>query len=452
MLIVPQRALAQDDADETLDGADETSAVEQRRTDEAALIEDPEARRRAQATALQQESDDADEAEEIEERRSDEAALIEDPEAQRRALALAAQEEAEELDTGPGEFEPESSIEFYGSARVHVINNYDVVTGDQSIRVGDGNSRAGARAEWEYRSGWYLYGRGELGFNLVDNFTTRGAQVGDDDFDVRLGYVGIDHENLSIVAGRNWSAYYQVAGVTDRFAIFGGSASGVYNARTAGNATGTGRADEVIQGRLYVTPGEGFFGNLKPFRLNLQYQLGQQIPFVPGEKYDFSYGASAFLETNNEYSIGIAYNRAEVPVDRMAILNAGIDGDASALAFTTRAYSNRWYAALLFSRLRNMEVTNEGRYFNGTGIEFYAQWEFKENWWLIGGANVLEPDSDDPDVGAYRVRYAVIGGRYSFDSFRRMIYVEHRLDDGRLVDGSLPKNELTIGVRWDFGE
>jgi hypothetical protein len=98
-----------------------------------------------------------------------------------------------------------------------------------------------------------------------------------------------------------------------------------------------------------------------------------------------------------------------------------------------------------------MEVTDQGRYFNGTGIEFYAQWEIKENWWLIGGANLLEPDSDDPDAGQYRVRYAVIGGRYSIDSFRRMIYVEHRLDDGRLVDGRRPENELTVGIRWDFG-
>ena len=65
---------------------------------------------------------------------------------------------------------------------------------------------------------------------------------------------------------------------------------------------------------------------------------------------------------------------------------------------------------------------------------------------------MLEPDSEDPDAGQYRVRYAVLGGRYSFDSFRRMLYVEYRLDDGRSFDGRSLQDELTFGVRWDFGE
>ena len=52
----------------------------------------------------------------------------------------------------------------------------------------------------------------------------------------------------------------------------------------------------------------------------------------------------------------------------------------------------------------------------------------------------------------YRVRYVVLGGRYSFDSFKRMAYVEYRIDEGRRFDGGRNKDELTIGVRWDFGE
>ena len=99
-----------------------------------------------------------------------------------------------------------------------------------------------------------------------------------------------------------------------------------------------------------------------------------------------------------------------------------------------------------------METTDQGRYFDGTGAELYAQWEIKDNWWLIGGANVLEPDAEDPDAGMFRVRYVVLGGRYSFDSFKRMVYVEYRIDEGRRFDGRRNKDELTIGVRWDFGE
>ena len=240
--------------------------------------------------------------------------------------------------------------------------------------------------------------------------------------------------------------------MTDRFAIFGGSASGIYHAGTAGGASGIGRADDVVQARIYVTQGKKLYRNLKPFNVNVQYQLGQPIPFAPSEKYDYSYGISAFLETDDEYALGIAYNRASVPVGRMAIQDVGIDGDATALAIATRMYGNRWYAGLLVSRLDNMHTTDQGRYFNGKGAELYAQWEFREKWWLIGGANVVEPDSEDPDAGMYRVRYAVLGGRYSFDSFKRMVYVEYRIDEGRRFDGQRNKDELTIGVRWDFGE
>ena len=397
-------------------------------------------------------TDDEVQPPEIEERRADEAALNEDPEAQRRARRLASEQPTEEGSKETAEPKSTGSLELYASVRVHAINNYDVETGSHSAKVGDGNSRAGLRAEWEFQPGWYLFGRAELGFNILDSFTTRANEGGDDGIETRLAYAGVDQESFAIVLGKNWSAYYQVAGTTDRFAIFGGSASGIYNAGTTGEATGTGRAEEVLQARLYMSSDHRLFRNIKPFNLHLQYQRGQPIPTVDGEEYDYSYGASAFLETNNEYAIGIAYNIASVPEGRMAIQDAGIDGDATALAVATRAYGDRWYAGLLVSRLENMETTDQRRYFNGTGVEIYSQWEFKKDWWLIGGANLLDPDDDDPDAGQYRVRYAVIGGRYSIDSFKRMIYVEYRLDEGRLADGRPAKDELTVGIRWDFGE
>ena len=50
------------------------------------------------------------------------------------------------------------------------------------------------------------------------------------------------------------------------------------------------------------------------------------------------------------------------------------------------------------------------------------------------------------------MRYAVIGGRYTFDSFNRMVYVEYRIDDGERADGRDRESEITFGVRWDFGQ
>ncbi len=143
---------------------------------------------------------------EIERRRTDAAALNEDPEAQRRARALASDNVSDEVDLDVGKPQSKTSLEFYGSACVHVINTYDLETDNQSTKVGDGNLKAGIRGEWDFRPGWYLYGRGEVGGDFFENYTTRNPTFDDDKIDVRLAYVSVDQEKFSFVAGKNWSA------------------------------------------------------------------------------------------------------------------------------------------------------------------------------------------------------------------------------------------------------
>lgn len=239
--------------------------------------------------------------------------------------------------------------------------------------------------------------------------------------------------------------------MTDRFAIFGGSASGVYNAGTAGGATGTGRADEILKARIYIDSDLQWFQHLKSGNPNLQVQRSQPIPRVDGAGYDFGAGASAWIETQSEYGITLAANFSRVP-DSTLVRDAGIDGDALAIAVSARTFGARWYVSALLTRLENIETMDQNRYINADGIEIYAQWEPIPNWWLIGGLNALEPDTDDPDAGEYRTRYGVIGARYSPSSFERMLYVEYRIDDSRTFDGSPLEDEITFGIRWDFGD
>lgn len=383
----------------------------------------------------------------IDNRRTDEAALNEDPEAQRRTRQQVSGEE-DEPDAQWRQWE----FDFYGSARVHLVRTFDIETLEHKDRISDGNSRIGARAEWEYLPDWHLFGRAELGFDVVESFSTRAQQFGDGGLETRLLFAGLDHANMTLVYGQNWSAYYQIAGITDRFAIYGGSASGIYNAGTVGQNTGTGRAEDVLQARFFIE-NEKWLGSLKPFNLNLQAQQSQPIPRVDGETFDYGFGASAWLETQTEFGIGLAYNRSHIEdIGRPAIIAAGMDGDAVAAAISSRWFGARWYISAVYTRLNNMETTDQGRYFNGNGLEIYGQWELIENWWLIGGWNGIEPDEEDPDVGEYRVAYAVVGGRYSFDSFKRMLYVEYRYNEGRLTDGTRLEDEITVGVRWDFGD
>jgi predicted porin len=373
--------------------------------------------------------------------RQDEAALNEDPEAQRRS---AMQEQ-------PGLEEQWPKIDFYGSVRLHGINYFNEEGEYTELSLGDGASRIGIRGEWEFKKDWWLFGRAEMGFDVLDTFTEKGTNESDDHkLDSRLLYGGINSDRLSLIWGKNWSSYYQIAGMTDRFSIFGGEAAGVYNAGTDGGATGTGRADDVLQIKLYTSSLKAL--RIKPFNLNLQYQQGQPIPHVEGKKYGKAWGASAWLESQNDFGVGIAWNQAIIDdLEDPVIRGAGISGDARALAVSFRFFGDRWYSALVVSRLENIETTNALKYIDGYGAELYTQWEFKDRWWMVAGANWLKPDSDDEDAGLYEVAFGVLGLRYTFDSFKRMLYAEYRLDYGTLVDGVPRGNEITIGVRWDFG-
>jgi predicted porin len=371
---------------------------------------------------------------------TDEAALNEDPEAGRRTRI---EEEPRLRLKWP-------TVEFYGSVRLHAINNFNEENELTEFSLGDGASRVGLRGEWQVSKNWWMFGRAEGGFDVLETFTPKAGEEEDGSpFRSRLLYGGFDSENLTAVYGKNWSAYYKIAGMADRFSIFGGSAVGVYNAGTDGGATGTGRADDVLQARIYTSALKAV--RIKPFNLNVQYQKGQPIPHVENGKYDRAYGASAWLESQGDHGVGVAYQRSELNEDDPEIRAAGIDGDAQALALAFRSYGENWYAALVLAWLDSIETTDQLKYFNGRGAELYAQWQFKDRWWFIGGFNWLEPFDDEPFAGEYKVQYAVLGLRYTLDSFNRMLYAEYRVENGTLWDGTPRKNELTIGFRWDFG-
>lgn len=372
--------------------------------------------------------------------RQEEAALNEDPEAQRRA----------EIEDTPGLRNLWPDFELYASVRLHAINNFNVENELTEFALGDGASRMGARGEWQASENWWLFGRAEGGFDILETFTPKAGEDGDGFvLRKRLLFAGFDSDNLTATYGKNWSAYYKIAGMADRFSIFGGSAAGVYNAFTDGGATGMGRADDVLQARIYTSSLKAL--RIKPFNLNVQYQQGQPIPHVSNQNYERAYGASAWLESQGDRGIGVAYQKSELDEEAAAARSAGIDGDAEAIAFSFRSYGERWYAALVVAWLDNIKTTDQLQYFNGRGAELYVQWQFNDRWWLIGGGNWLVPYDDDPQAGEYEVAYAVLGLRYTFDSFNRMLYAEYRIDRGTLWDGTPRKDELTLGFRWDFG-
>ncbi len=341
--------------------------------------------------------------------------------------------------------EPRSTnFELYGSFRVRYRGQ------DSDGAWEDGSSRIGFNMDRKVLDKSNLFARYETGFNLLDSLD---SSVSADEFKdsvfKRLGYVGMETPRSKIIAGKNWSTYYEIGSFTDRFMGAGGDAAGVFNAQSDGGSTGTGRADEVLQTKMSLD----FLSQdmFKPLELNLQIQHGNKIPFGGGEKYGTAIGISSVMTTRRNLTVGVAYNYAEIDLNNDQLLRSiGLTGSSRSFLVGARKFGERWYAGMVVAKMENHETTDQGMYFDGWGSELYGQYKLTDRVWLIGGYNILEPDSDQSQTGDYRIRYAMAGLRYSYDEFRRMIFANVRVNEGLDSDGSLQGDIYTIGIKWDF--
>jgi predicted porin len=348
-------------------------------------------------------------------------------------------------------FKPSLEGKIYGSIRLHYRST------DQGSIFGDAGSRLGAEGGWRTRPDAWLYARIEAGFNVLDELdqllspggSSGEGEQGDSVFP-RLYTIGIETPSLVASIGKNWSTYYRVANFTDRFDSAGSDGLGTFNANTDGGATGTGRADGVFQSRAYMDFLPETW-NVEPFNLNVQLQSGQPIPGVEGVKYQNAIGLSTVLELSDDFTFGIAYNRAQIEdLDNPAVQAAGIKGDAKALLFGARWFDEQWYLAFTMARLENHETTDKGTYFLGWGSELYVRYRLITNYWFVTGYNWLSPDKDQTQAGQFELLYGVVGLRYSIDDFKRLAYAEWRLDSTISEDGEALGNIFTIGLRWGF--
>jgi predicted porin len=339
----------------------------------------------------------------------------------------------------------------YGSLRLRYRST------DAGSILGDAGSRVGFEGEFRAASDSWAYARVEAGFNVLDELDTLlspGGSAGEsqqgDSLFPRLYLVGIETPVIVASYGKNWSTYYKIANFTDRFDSAGGNATGTYNANTDGGATGTGRADAVLQSLVYID----FMPKrwrVNPFNLNIQFQSSQPIPGVEDVSYQYAFGLSAVIDSTEDYTLGLAYNRAKVgELDNAAVQAAGIKDDAEAYLLGVRWFDDSRYIGFTLARLLNHETTDEGTYFEGWGTELYARYRLIKSYWLVAGYNWLFPDSDQIQVGEFELLYGIVGLRYSIDEFNRLAYAEWRLDSTTTENGDNLGNIFTIGVRWDF--
>lgn len=339
------------------------------------------------------------------------------------------------------------------------------VVGESDGHVQDGNSRIGLAfdapvADWNV--GFY----GEWAVRAVSRdsrLTLRGDELGaepsdsNDPFSLRQGKVSASHQRWGLVSGgKQWSVYYDVAGITDSFLVFGGDASGTYNFGGDGGLSGTGRADAALTWR---------FEPLSGLKIGLQTQSEPGDIDVDSERcdpalgscsgsFERSYGASLkYRLPTLPLALGVAANLAQVELNWLG-QRREVDDKAwvAAVSYGEAAMAEGLYLALLYGASQNHELDGAGRIFDSWGNELYLSYGWANGWSLYGGYNWLEADDDDyaaaitdPAARSYIKRYAAVGVNRIWTP-RVWTYLELKVDDSDL-NGEAGEDLAVLGVR-----
>lgn len=323
---------------------------------------------------------------------------------------------------------------------------------DGTSKASDGGTRVGAFYTQSLVNDWSFDASVEAGVNLfgpLSSLLTPDAGTGNEDKDIewfeRLYNVSFENNLYGVTAGKAWSLYHSVAGMTDEFVVFGGRASGIYNANTDGGAAGTGRADKaLIAGRKR---GNWYYGG--------QFQGENKIPYLEdGSRYDGNWALAAGYNFDSGMTLASAYNVAQVDAPSAEMQRRGIAEDTQALAvsarFTAPSLIDRpLRIALTFSQSQNLEADTSGQYFDARGAELFVQQRLTKRSRLQLGGNWLSPD-DQAYQGLYHLEEYYLGYNYSLNQrdFNDMVFIHYKFNRSRSYRGDALNDVVLLGVHY----
>ena len=376
------------------------------------------------------------------------------PDGTERTEAIDAEEigmaQKQELRTGKEAIIVEDAIalsdtmDIYGSMRIFAE------VGDEDPTLNDGSSRLGLRLGRVLPRGNTLFGRIEWKTNLVDNDSGffrgdadsgGGIVVRSEDTDkvlsTRLGYLGMRFDNIGeITFGKQWSVYYDVAGWTDVFNVYGGAGLSVYSAGTDGGAIGSGRADNAVVWR----------NERGKFNYGLQTQLKTA---AEDDSYKGIAGSMIFAP-NDTWDIGLAFSGARI---KGAFEEITGDKDSYVATLGARYQSGPWHTAFSIATWNNHEAIffeDDTLVYDGIGAELYTSYEWSERLHLYGGLNYTDPDIDDPRVDPdFGIEFLIFGASW-YATRESFAYIEGLFSSSRDADGDKVDSVISAGYRFDF--
>jgi len=308
-------------------------------------------------------------------------------------------------------------IDTYGSLRGLIAVDTAAHT-----EVRNNSSRLGIRGEKELFKGLTAFGRYEVGVNLVANDRAillvdgdPGTPIGQGSQAIfsRLGFVGIGTPIGNFSWGQQWSPYYDVAEFSDQLVIFSGFANGAFPAGTDGGIAGTGRAERAF---LY----RDAWG---PVAVGLQVQ--NRTLTINDRSWNDTWGGSVVIGKTKGFAVGAAYNKVRDGVEFPTVNESQLNDQAS--IFGARFVTDKFYIGGTYAALKQHEVDDLGRRFDGQGIEVAIRQNLTNRLWIEGGYNDLRPESDHP--GDFRLKFGAANLVYGFGDASRVFF-------GFKLDGS----------------
>ncbi len=325
----------------------------------------------------------------------------------------------------------------YLSARPQYAGTND----GQDMKFRDGGSRGGFFYYYEFGDDYELTFQHEAKINW-SNISLFVNVSNNSDSARRLQYISLAKGDISFLAGKYWSPYYDIAGTTDRFMAYGAESSGAYNDSGDGGASGTGRSNRALQVRIS--------GN-DNFSAKLQYQPTHHPN--DGVNSDYSYGLAGNIIykgwSNIKAGVSIAYGKFNEVTTEMREI--GIDGnDLSYIAGISYRWNNLSANGVL-SYTRNHMNDDQGIYYDGTGAELYLRYDFTKSIRFACGGNWLKP-RDSNYHGQYNMKKSIFSLQYTFGrkTFDDLVYVEVSIPKGHLSNGDAMEPSVAVGLRYLF--
>jgi hypothetical protein len=326
---------------------------------------------------------------------------------------------------------------FYISLRpqfAKALNEY----GENKVKFQDAGSRAGFFYYYTFDNGidLTLQYEGKIDWKNEASFINLSEQSNSTR---RLQYLALDYKDYTLLGGKYWSAYYDIAGLTDYFMAFGAQTSGAFNNSGDGAGSGTGRPERMLQ--LHF--GRGDFDN------TVQFQFKHFGSGNLDSDYRYGVAASTYYKGWPDIAIGAsaAYAKFESITPKMLAL--GIDGEDISFITGLSYKKDKFLLNGVLSYTKNHMNDDQGIYFDAWGAELYTRYDFTENIRIAGGINWLIPKDSDYQ-GQYRIKKTILSLQYTFGkrTFDDLIYLEIAQPEGRLANGDTHDMTVAIGFRY----